>query len=53
MEAGAGFGAACEGILTFYKLFNPLQKFEYHIVELSGPACEQCEKRLHEAGFGE
>lgn len=53
MEAGAGFGAACEGVLTFYKLFNPLLKFEYHIIELSSPACEHCEKRLHQAGFAD
>jgi|APCry1669188879_1035177.scaffolds.fasta_scaffold863525_1 SAM-dependent MidA family methyltransferase len=42
VEAGAGFGAACEGILTFFKQFNPfiLNFLQYDIVEISGLACE-------------
>jgi SAM-dependent MidA family methyltransferase len=52
LEVGAGFGAACEGVLLFLRNYNPklFSEVEYNLVELSSAACEGASKRL-EAQF--
>jgi len=48
LEVGAGYGAACEGVLYFLRNYCPklYAESEYHIVELSSAACDGAVSRL-------
>lgn len=48
VEVGAGYGAACEGVLYYLRNYAPelFANMEYNIVELSPIACQMAEERL-------
>jgi SAM-dependent MidA family methyltransferase len=50
VEVGAGYGAACEGVLYYMRNFQPelFANLEYHLVDISPEACKLAEKRLSE-----
>ncbi|CAK60925.1 unnamed protein product (macronuclear) [Paramecium tetraurelia] len=48
VEIGAGYGAACEGVLYYMRNHQPqtFSNMEYHLVDISPEACAQAQIRL-------